>query len=184
MAPGRNAASSVDLQATLQSTLWSAFLGTREGVTGVPLELSWRAAGARLRACGESVGCSRGRFTKVTDRKLFVIERQEHRSAPRQINRADPAEALRSSPDASVSGGSPSCCCLALMPLVCETTSSTSNTLGRQSNRRIERHPRRRNVCPLSPLHSRARAPSQDKAIASVMRSLRIVGLEGVRLTV
>ncbi len=65
----------------------------------------------------------RGCFTKVTDRKLFVIEPQEPRSASRQINRADPAEALRSSPDAPVYGGSPSRCCLAPMPLVCETAS-------------------------------------------------------------
>ena len=70
-----------------------------------------------------AVGARRGCFTKVTDRKLFVIERQEHRSASRQINRADPAEALRSSPDASVSSGSPSCCGFAPMPLVCETAS-------------------------------------------------------------
>jgi hypothetical protein len=62
-------------------------------------------------------------FHKRDGPKLFVIERQEHRSASRQINRADPAEALRSSPDASVSGGSPSRCCLAPMPLVCETAS-------------------------------------------------------------
>jgi hypothetical protein len=44
----------------------------------------------------------RGCFAKVTDRKMFVIERQEHRSASRQINQADPGESLRSSPDASV----------------------------------------------------------------------------------
>lgn len=62
----------------------------------------------------------------MTDRKLFVIEPQEPRSASRQINRADPAEALRSSPDAPVYGGSPSRCCLAPMPLVCETASTTS----------------------------------------------------------
>ena len=64
----------------------------------------------------------------MTDRKLFVIERQEHRSAPRQINRADPAEALRSAPDGSVSGGSPSRCCLTPMPLVCETASTSSDS--------------------------------------------------------
>ena len=71
-----------------------------------------------------------GRFTKVTDRKLFVIERQEHVSASRQINRADPTEALRSSPDASVSSGSPSRCCLAPMPLVCDTASTTRDSVG------------------------------------------------------
>ena len=71
-----------------------------------------------------------GRFTKVTDRKLFVIERQERRSAPRQINHTDPAEALRSAPDASVCGGSPSRCCLASMPLVCETASTKGSRLG------------------------------------------------------
>ena len=69
-----------------------------------------------------------GCFPKVTDRKLFVIERQEHRSASRQINREDPAEALRSSPDASVSSGSPSCCGFAPMPLVCETASTTNDS--------------------------------------------------------
>jgi hypothetical protein len=49
------------------------------------------------RAVARDGGC----FTKVTDRKLFVIERQERGFASRQINRADLAEALRSSPDAS-----------------------------------------------------------------------------------
>ena len=62
------------------------------------------------------------------DRKLFVIEPQERRSASRQINRADPTEALRSSPDAPVYGGSPSRCCLAPMPLVCETASVHSGS--------------------------------------------------------
>ena len=69
-----------------------------------------------------------GCFAKVAHRKLFVIERQEHKSASRQINRADPAEALRSSPDASVSSGSQSRCCLAPMPLVCETASVPSGS--------------------------------------------------------
>ena len=73
-------------------------------------------------------------FHKGDGPELFVIECQEHRSAPRQINRADPAKALRSSPVASVSGRSPSRCCLAPMPLVCETASTT----------RISVRPRRR----------------------------------------
>ena len=70
-----------------------------------------------------AVGARRGCFTKVTDRKLFVIERQQHRSPSRQIGRADPAEAPRSSPDASLFRWPPSRCCLEPMPLVCETAS-------------------------------------------------------------
>jgi hypothetical protein len=65
----------------------------------------------------------RGCFTNVTDQKLFVIEHQGHRSGSKQINRADPAEALRSSPDASIAADWPSRCCLAPMPSVCETAS-------------------------------------------------------------
>ena len=84
-----------------------------------------KAAGlaAARRGSRDAPPFRRGCFTKVTDRKLFVIEPQERRSASRQINRADPAEALRSSPDAPVCAGSPSRCRLAPMPLVCETAS-------------------------------------------------------------
>ena len=73
----------------------------------------------------DAAGLDGGCFTKVTDRKLFVIGPQEPRFASRQINRANPAEALRCSPDAPVYGGSPSRCCLAPMRLVCETASTT-----------------------------------------------------------
>ena len=83
------------------------------------------AAVAQHKSNGErsALGARRGCFTKVTDRKLFVIEHQAHGFASRQINRAHAPEALTSSPDASVSGGSPSRCSLAPMPLVCETAS-------------------------------------------------------------
>ena len=90
-------------------------------------------------AAGSSDAPRRGCFTKVTDRKLFVIERQEHRSASRQINRADPAEALRSSPDASVSSGSPSCCGFAPMPLVCETASVQTSSVVQHRRRGCSR---------------------------------------------
>ena len=88
--------------------------------------IGWRC-GDHRRAAPTRRGC----FTKVTDRKLFVIEPRERRSASRQINRADPAEALRSAPDAPVYAGSPSRCCLAPMPLVCETASVRSESLER-----------------------------------------------------
>jgi hypothetical protein len=93
-----------------------------------PALLPAKNAGTRLGltlASGADGGC----LTKVTDRKLFVIEPQAHGFASRQINRANPAEALRSSPNASVSGGSPSRCSLAPMPLVCETASTSCGCL-------------------------------------------------------
>jgi hypothetical protein len=68
--------------------------------------------------------------TKVTDRKLFVIEHQHHGWASKEINRARPAEAVRSAPNASASGGSPSRCCLAPTPFVCATATAHSETLG------------------------------------------------------
>ena len=83
-----------------------------------------QARPGRRRAPGVDGGC----FVKVTDRKLFVIERQEHHPAPRQISLADPAEALRSSPDASLFRWPPSRCCLAPIPLVCETASTTAGS--------------------------------------------------------
>ena len=64
-----------------------------------------------------------GCCTKVTDRKLFVIERQHDGCVSRQINRGDPSEAVRSAPDASDSGSSPARCCSAPTPLVCATAS-------------------------------------------------------------
>lgn len=48
---------------------------------------------------------------------------------------------------------------------------STSNTLGRQSNRRIERHPRRRIVCPLSPTRSSAQRRQDEQSSRECQRS-------------
>jgi hypothetical protein len=101
-----------------------------------------QVAAARLGRSGHLIAAAisaapfrRGCFTKVTDRKLFVIEPKERRSASRQINRADPAEALRSAPDAPVYAGSPSRSCLAPMPLVCETASVRSRSQRRGGRR-------------------------------------------------
>ena len=81
-----------------------------------------------------------------------MIERQAQRSASRQISRADRAEALRRSPDASFSGGSRRRCSLTPMPLVCETASVHSTSGG--STNPVPARPSKAGTGPRPPLLS------------------------------